>query len=126
MKKILGIVMDPTENTYIDNAVIGDEDVCYSINTGEGKGGTSVIVTNSTIMGWHSYGDAIDSVRFTNCTFVQGTYYTNVFGRLVKPYVNAVFENCDFGDIFLTVFSVCFCGKMSENIRFAAKKVCFC
>ena len=91
------VIMNPTEDLYIDNVVIGDDDVCYAINTAEGDGTHSLIVTNSTIKGWNSYGTVIKDLSFSNCTFAQGTYYTNVYGRLVKPYVNAVFENCEFG-----------------------------
>ena len=90
------MIMNPTEDLIIDNAVIGDEDVCYGINTGEGDGTKTVTISNSTLMGWNSFGTAVKSVNFTNCEFVQGTYYTNVYGRLVKPYVDTVFENCDF------------------------------
>ena len=94
------MIMNPTETVCIDNVTIGDEDVCYAINTGEGDGTQDLVVTNSTIKGWSSYGNAVKSVSFTNCTFAQGTYYTNVYGRLVKPYVNAVFENCEFNSKF--------------------------
>lgn len=94
------MIMNPTENIYIDNVIIGDEDVCYAINTGEGDGTHSLYVTNSTIKGWSSYGTAIKDVYFTNCTFAQGEYYTDVFGRLVKPYVDTVFENCEFNSKF--------------------------
>ena len=45
-------------------------------------------------------GAAVKDVTFTNCTFGQGTYYTNVYGRLVKPYVNAIFDGCEFGSKF--------------------------
>ena len=92
------VLMSPTEDVYVDNVVINDEDVCYAINTAEGDGTKSLYVSNSTIAGWTSIGSAVKYVEFTNCTFAQGTYYTNVFGRLVKPYVNAVFENCEFGN----------------------------
>lgn len=90
------MIMNPTKDLYIDNVTIGDKDVCYAINTGEGNGNHSLYVSNSTIKGWNSYGTAIKDVTFNNCTFTQGTYYTNVFGRLVKPYVNAVFDSCEF------------------------------
>ena len=90
------MIMNPTKDIYIDNVVIGDDDVCYSINTGEGDGTHSLYVSNSTIKGWSSYGTAIKDVTFTNCTFAQGTYYTDVYGRIVKPYVNTVFKNCEF------------------------------
>lgn len=90
------VIMYPTDDIYIDNVTIGGEDVCYAINTAEGDGTHSLIVTNSTIAGWNSYGDAIKDLSFTDCTFAQGEYYTNVYGRLVKPYVTTVFENCEF------------------------------
>lgn len=90
------VIMNPTDDIYIDNVTIGGEDVCYAINTAEGDGTHSLIVTNSTIAGWNSYGTAIKDLSFTDCTFAQGEYYTNVYGRLVKPYVNTVFENCEF------------------------------
>ncbi len=94
------MIMNPTETVYIDNVTIGDDDVCYAINTGEGDGTQDVVVTNSTIKGWSSYGNAIKSVTFNNCTFAQGTYYDDVFGRLVKPYVDAVFDGCEFNGKF--------------------------
>jgi len=94
------MIMNPTEDIYIDNVTIGDEDVCYAINTGEGNGQHDLIVTNSTIKGWSSYGTAVKSVSFTKCTFAQGEYYTNVFGRLVKPYVDTVFDSCEFNSYF--------------------------
>lgn len=91
------MIMNPTETVTIDNCVIGGEGVCYAINTGEGSNNPQdLIVSNTTIRGWNSYGDALKSIRFTNCKFEQGEYYTNVYGRLVRPYVNAVFDSCDF------------------------------
>lgn len=94
------MIMNPTEDVYIDNVTIGDDDVCYAINTGEGNGEHSLFVTNSTIMGWSSYGTAIKAVNFEGCTFAQGKYYPDVSGRLVKPYVDTVFENCEFNSKF--------------------------
>lgn len=95
------VIMSPVEDVIIDNVVIDDKDVCYAINTTEGGPngveGIDLIVTNSTLCGWTSVGDAaIDTATFTNCTFGQGTYYNNVYGRLVKPYVDTVFEGCEF------------------------------
>ncbi|MBR6545282.1 MAG: hypothetical protein IKT66_07705 [Alistipes sp.] len=97
------MIMNPTEDIYIDNVVIADEDdwgVCYPINTGEGDGTKDLYISNCTLKGWTSIGDAVKYVEFTNCKFGQGLYYTNVYGRLVKPYVNAVFENCEFESLF--------------------------
>lgn len=95
------VIMNPTETVYIDNVTVGaDEDMCYGINTAEGDGTQSVIVTGSTIKGWNSFGTAIKDLSFTNCTFAQGEYYDNVYGRLVKPYVNTVFDSCEFNSGF--------------------------
>ncbi len=95
------MVMNPTEDIIIDNVTIGgDEDMCYGINTGEGDGTHSMTVTNSKVNGWNSFGAAISDLTFENCTFGQGEYYTDVFGRIVKPYVNTVFENCEFNSMF--------------------------
>ena len=93
-------IMYPTSDIVIDNVTIGDDDVCYAINTAEGDGTHSLTVSNSTIKGWSSYGTAIKDLTFTNCTFAQGTYYTNVFGRIVKPYVDTVFDSCEFNSLF--------------------------
>ena len=93
------MIMSPTEDIYIENVVFDPTDEwgnCYPINTGEGDGTKSLYVSNSFIAGWNSFGTAVKDVRFTNCQFVQGAYYTDVNGRLSKPYVNAVYENCDF------------------------------
>ena len=93
------MIMSPTEDIYIDNVVFDPTDEwgnCYPINTGEGDGTHSVYVKDSFIAGWNSYGTAVKDVTFTNCQFAQGAYYTDVNGRISKPYVNAVYENCDF------------------------------
>ena len=94
------MIMDPKEDIIIDNVTIADAekdvDVCYTINTGEGDGTHSLIINDSKIYGWTSFGTAVKDVTLTGCTFGQGQYYTNVYGRLVKPYVDAVFENCEF------------------------------
>ena len=96
------LLMSPNQDVYVDNVKIGvDDEVCYTINTAEGANGKhNLYVSNSTLNGWCSIGDAcVKFVSFTNCTFGQGTYYTDVFGRLVKPYVDAVFDGCDFCDM---------------------------
>lgn len=94
------MIMNPTEDIYIYNVTLGDKDMCYAINTGEGDGTHSLYVSDSTIKGWSSYGPAIKDVTFEGCIFAQGEYYTDVFGRLVKPYVDTVFENCEFNSKF--------------------------
>ena len=90
------MIMYPQSDVILDNVNIGGDGVLYPINTGEaGAKGVNLIVTNSVLAGWTSYG-LIESASFTNVEFKQGTYYNNIYGRVLKPYVNTTLTNCAF------------------------------
>ena len=90
------MIMYPTKGIILDNVNIGGDGVLYPINTGEaGAAGVKLIVTNSTLAGWTSFSN-IESASFTNVKFEQGTYYNNIYGRVLKPYVNTTLEDCSF------------------------------
>ena len=90
------MIMYPKQDVILDNVNIGGDGVLYPINTGEaGAEGVNLIVTNSVLAGWTSYG-IIESASFTNVEFKQGTYYNNIYGRVLKPYVNTTLTNCSF------------------------------
>lgn len=90
------MIMYPTKDIILDNVNIGGNGVLYPINTGEaGAAGVKLIVTNSTLAGWTSFSN-IESASFTNVKFEQGTYYNNIYGRVLKPYVNTTLEDCSF------------------------------
>ena len=90
------MIMYPQQDVILDNVNIGGDGVLYPINTGEGGAeGVNLIVTNSVLAGWTSYG-LIESATFTNVEFKQGTYYNNIYGRVLKPYVNTTMTNCSF------------------------------
>ena len=90
------MIMYPQSDVILDNVNIGGDGVLYPINTGEaGAEGVNLIVTNSVLAGWTSYG-LIESASFTNVEFKQGTYYNNIYGRVLKPYVNTTLTNCAF------------------------------
>ena len=90
------MIMKPQQDVVLDNVKIGGDGVLYPINTGEaGAEGVNLIVTNSVLAGWTSYG-IIESASFTNVEFKQGTYYNNIYGRVLKPYVNTTLTNCSF------------------------------
>ena len=93
------MIMSPNQTVYLDNVVSSGEGVCYALNTGEGDSTQDLIATNCTFNGWSSWSE-IKSATFTNCTFGQGAYYTNVSGRLGKPYVTTLFDGCEFGSKF--------------------------
>ena len=91
------MIMYPTKDVVLDNVNIGGDGVLYPINTGEsGSEGVNLIVTNSTLAGWTSYGEAVASASFANVKFEQGTYYDNIYGRVLKPYVNTTITDCSF------------------------------
>ena len=90
------MIMHPTEDIILDNVNIGGDGVLYPINTGEaGAEGIKLVVTNSTLAGWVSFSN-IASASFTNVEFKQGTYYNNISGRVLKPYVNTTITDCSF------------------------------
>ena len=89
------LIMSAKETINLENVVSSGEGVCYALNTAEGDSTQDLVATNCTFDGWSSW-SLLKSATFTNCKFGQGTYYTNVYGRLGKPYVNTVFEGCDF------------------------------
>ena len=89
------LIMSPKETIYLENVVSSGEGVCYALNTAEGDSTQDLVATNCTFDGWCSW-SLIKSATFTNCTFGQGAYYTNVYGRLGKPYVNTLFDGCNF------------------------------
>ena len=90
------MIMYPTSDVVLDNVNIGGDGVLYPINTGEaGSDDVNLIVTNSVLAGWTSFSN-IKSASFTNVEFKQGTYYNNIYGRVLKPYVNTTLTNCSF------------------------------
>ena len=88
------VVMSANQTIKLENVVCSG-DVCYALNTAEGDSTQDLVATNCTFDGWSSW-SLLKSATFTNCSFGQGEYYTNVYGRLGKPYVNTVFDGCEF------------------------------
>ena len=92
------VLYTPTEDVIVDNVTISGDNIVYGLNTAEYPTleGIDIVVKNSTICGWVSFAGDYASVTFENCEFIQGVAYTNVIGRLVRPYVSTTFTNCSF------------------------------
>ena len=90
------VIMSANQTIHLENVVSSGEGVCYALNTAEGDSTQDLVATNCTFNGWSSW-SLLKSAKFTNCTFGQGAYYTNVYGRLGKPYVTTLFDGCEFG-----------------------------
>lgn len=97
------ILYAPTEDVIIENVVIDGPG--YAINTTEHANPDDhikLIVKKSTINGWTSLA-GLEEVIFENCKFGENTtaYWQNMgydrdYDRLIRPYVTATFENCEF------------------------------
>ncbi|MBR5192293.1 MAG: hypothetical protein IKW33_02680 [Clostridia bacterium] len=87
-----------TSDIILEN--VSFDEVCYNFNADNGNNQYGLYAIDCTFAGWTSYGTVFKEVKFTNCTFTQGNYYTNVYGRLVKPYMNTEFYQCEFNSKF--------------------------
>ena len=102
------VIMYPKTDIYLENIVSAGRGVAYALNTGEGDGTKTLYATDCTFKGWCSW-SLLKSANFTGCTFGQGTYYgaDSVYGRLIKPYVDTVFDGCEFeSGIYLDLSSL--------------------
>ena len=93
------IISSPNEDVYIDNVLVDGPG--YALNTTE-HNAKNLYVTNSTLNGWTSFA-GLASVSFTSCTFGENTYaywqksgYDKDYDRLVRPYVQTLFDSCVF------------------------------
>jgi len=65
----------------------------YGLNVGSGAG-HKLVVENSFLYGWVSFGTGFESVIFNNVQFGKGESGANT----IRPWQNVTFESCDFGD----------------------------
>jgi hypothetical protein len=93
------IISAPTQDIFLDNVVIDGPG--YAINTTE-HSPKNLVVTNSTVNGWTSLA-GLASVKFENCklglntaSYWQDFGYGIDYDRLIRPYNNAEFKNCEF------------------------------
>ncbi len=87
-------VTSATGNVVIENVTFG-HGIVYTMNTGEQNKNCELIVRNSTLNGWTSFGE-ISKATFTDCVFTEGNGE-----KTLRPWVNAIVENCTFNDGFL-------------------------
>lgn len=90
----IGYHGDITADVIVKNVVI--DDCVYTIHVGGSSNDSSLIVSDSTLYGWTSYGDGLKVAKFTNCTFGQGASSYSY----IRPYSNTEFDGCTFEDGF--------------------------
>ena len=87
-------ITSATGNVVLENVTFGQGTV-YTVNTGENNQNCELIVRNSTLNGWTSFGE-ISKATFTDCVFTEGNGQ-----KTLRPYVDTVVENSTFGNGFL-------------------------
>ena len=79
---------DHSEKVILENVTI--DGTVYTISCDQGKY-QGLEATNSTFNGWTSYAKTIGEVKFTNCSFGEGSGYA-----FCRPYAPTVFDGCAF------------------------------
>ena len=79
-------------DTVIDNCTFTPGAYPINVNTQKPKTGSvgSIIVKDSTLKGWTSWGDALALMSFENSVFESGAYNN------IVAYNDVIFKNCDF------------------------------
>ena len=119
-----GIYMDQVkEDVVLEDVTISGPGIGYTINTNSGFApGVKLIATGCTFDGWTTYSQ-FASATFTNCNFGMGQDYflaeypsNPEFNGCVRPYVDTVFENCEFD----SAFTISLTGLGTSTITFKA------
>lgn len=84
------------EVLLIENTILEPQCYCLNIDAGTGK----LVVNNSTLKGWTSYTNTIESATFTNTNFEVNTNPGSYGYNCVRGYTDTTFVNCNFGDEF--------------------------
>ena len=69
----------------------------YCLNASEGEG-TNVVVKNTALIGWNSFGSAIESVSFEDCSFAKTVEGYTSGSSTVATYTDTVFDGCTFSE----------------------------
>ena len=85
-------------DVVIDN--VETSGVCYALNVNASSATkeSNLIVKNSVLSGWTSYGSGLTSAKFSNVTFGVGNYFEegNQSNGYMRPYVATRLESCSF------------------------------
>ena len=109
------VISQPTADVYLNNVVVDGPG--YAVNTTE-HNGKNLYITNSTINGWTSLA-GLELATFTGCKlgantgkYWQGYGYDQDYDRLLRPYISATLENCQFEQGYYIDLSVLANGKV--------------
>ena len=109
------IISSPAADVYLNNVVVDGPG--YAVNTTE-HNGKNLYITNSTINGWTSLA-GLELATFTGCKlgantgkYWQGFGYDQDYDRLLRPYISATLENCQFEQGYYLDLSVLANGKV--------------
>lgn len=81
------------EKVYLENVAIDGSVYTISCDQGSNQG---LEATNCTFNGWTSYAATIGDVKFTDCSFGEGSGYA-----FCRPYAPTEFVGCDFAEGYM-------------------------
>ena len=96
------VTMNEKEDLVLENVTVTDG-VLYPFNTAElgTAAGLELIVNDSKFGGWFSFNGGFEKATFTDCAFVMGNYgYGWPYECLVRPFINTMFDGCDFAETY--------------------------
>ena len=97
----------PGRNITIDNVTVKNVGYALNVNAAVNTEENNLVVKNSSLQGWISYGDAIDNASFSNVEFSISNYFEagSDFNGGIRPYCETVFENCKFENGYAVSFT---------------------
>lgn len=112
------VISSPNEDILIENVTVDGPG--YALNTTE-YGHKKLSVMNSTINGWTSFA-GLELATFVNCKFGENTskYWQNMgydqdYDRLMRPYNDAMFIDCEFEQGYYFSLDQLSTGKITFN-----------
>ena len=105
-KSTRALMFEKIGNISVENVHISGVGYALNVNCSSTNPTHTLIVKNSTLEGWTSYGTAVKEATFTNVHFGIGTYFgeNSMFNGGIRPYSTAVFDNCTFDKGFYLSF----------------------
>lgn len=94
-------------NITIENVTVKNVGYALNVNAAVNAEENNLVVRNSSLVGWISYGGAIDNASFSNVAFGISNYFEagSDFNGGIRPYCETVFENCKFEKGYVVSFT---------------------
>ena len=105
-KSTRALMFEQIGDITVDDVHVSGVGYALNVNCSSTSPTHTLKVSNSTLVGWTSYGTAVKEATFTNVHFGVGNYFGegNMWSGGIRPYANTTFENCTFDKDFYISF----------------------